>query len=86
MAFNPKGGVKIVSAEEIKRILENAIQTAPIEAVANQAPLKPMPRDIPTFESMTKTEIETWALEHLGVDLDRRMTKRNMIDELKKSL
>lgn len=86
MAFNPKGGVKVVSEEEIKRILENAIKTTPVEAVANRAPTKPMPRDIPTFESMTKTEIETWSLEHLGVDLDRRLTKRNMIDELKKFL
>lgn len=86
MAFNPKGGIRVVSEEEIKHILANAIKTPPVEAVANQQPVKPMPRDIPTFESMTKTEIETWTLEHLGIDLDRRLTKRNMINELKKFL
>lgn len=86
MAFNPKGGIKVVSAEEAKAIIANAIQTKPVVATANQPVKVEIQGDIPTFESMTKTEIETWALEHLGVDLDRRLTKRHMINELKKFL
>lgn len=86
MAFNPKGGIRVVSSEEVKNILATAIQTTPVESVANQSPIKSLTRDIPTFESMTKTEIETWAVEYMGINLDRRATKRNMIDELKKHL
>lgn len=86
MAFNAKGGIKVVSKKEIEEIMKNAIRTEPVEAVANQPNVSSMPRDIPTFESMTKAEIEAWAIEYVGVDLDRRMTKRNMIDELKKHL
>lgn len=86
MAFNPKGGLRVVSSEEVKSILSRAIQTTPVESVANQIPTKSLPRDIPTFESMTKTEIENWAVEYMGIGLDRRLTKRNMISELKKHL
>ena len=86
MAFNPKGGIRQVSAEEAQRIIESAIKTRPVETVANQPVKVAIEGDIPTFEAMTKTEIETWALENIGVDLDRRITKRNMIDEIKKYL
>ena len=86
MAFNPKGGIKQVSADEAKAIIESAIKTRPVEAVANQPVKVEIEGDIPTFEAMTKTEIETWAIEKLGIDLDRRLTKRHMIDEIKKYL
>jgi hypothetical protein len=35
---------------------------------------------------MTKKEIDVWADENLGVQLDRRHTKVTMIEELKKHL
>jgi ligand-binding sensor domain-containing protein len=40
----------------------------------------------PDFETMTKKEIDIWADENLGVQLDRRNTKATMIEELKKHL
>lgn len=40
------------------------------------------PLDVPNFGKMTKVQIEEWARENLDVDLDRRMTKANMIKEV----
>lgn len=42
--------------------------------------------DIVDFESMTKKQIDVWADENLGVQLDRRRTKTDMIKELKKHM
>jgi hypothetical protein len=42
--------------------------------------------DAPDFMSMTKKEIDLWAEENLGVQLDRRHTKAKMIEELTKHL
>lgn len=42
--------------------------------------------DIVDFESMTKKQIDIWADENLGVQLDRRRTKTDMIKELKKHM
>lgn len=40
------------------------------------------PLDVPNFGKMSKTQIEEWARENLELDLDRRMTKANMIKEV----
>ena len=40
----------------------------------------------PDFTSMTKKEIDLWADENLGIQLDRRYTKATMIEELQKHL
>lgn len=42
--------------------------------------------DVPDFMSMTKKEIDNWAEENVGVQLDRRHTKAKMIEELTKHL
>ena len=42
--------------------------------------------DAPDFMSMTKKEIDLWAEQNLGVQLDRRHTKAKMIEELTKHL
>lgn len=42
--------------------------------------------DTVDFESMTKKQIDVWADENLGVQLDRRRTKTDMIKELKKHM
>jgi hypothetical protein len=41
---------------------------------------------IPDFTKMTKKEIDVWADENLGVQLDRRNTKDRMIADLKPHL
>lgn len=38
----------------------------------------------PDFDSMTKKEVEAYAKEKFGVDLDRRMSKTKMIAEVRK--
>lgn len=43
-------------------------------------------RDLPDFDNMTKLEIDIWARNNLGIDLDRRRTKDYMIDQIHKHL
>ena len=38
------------------------------------------------FESMTKKQIDMWADENLGIQLDRRHTKAKLIAEIKENL
>ena len=42
--------------------------------------------DLPDFDNMTKLEIDIWARNNLGIDLDRRRTKKYMIDQIHKHL
>jgi len=42
--------------------------------------------EVVDFTAMTKAQIEAWAKENLGVDLDRRKTKANMIEEVESQL
>jgi|TARA_B110001454_G_scaffold175602_1_gene167392 hypothetical protein len=41
--------------------------------------------DLPDFKKMTKKALDDWALEK-GIELDRRKTKANMLQELKSKL
>lgn len=42
--------------------------------------------DAPDFESMTKKELDEWAEQALGLALDRRKKKADMIEIIKKNL
>lgn len=42
--------------------------------------------ETPDFESMTKKELDEWAEEALGLALDRRKKKADMIEIIKKNL
>ena len=42
--------------------------------------------EVTDFTTMTKAQIEAWAKENLGVDLDRRKTKASMIAEVESQL
>lgn len=42
--------------------------------------------ETPDFESMTKKELDEWAEEALGLTLDRRKKKADMIEIVKKNL
>jgi hypothetical protein len=35
------------------------------------------------FESMTKDELESWARDNLDLELDKRKTKKSLIEEIK---
>jgi hypothetical protein len=38
--------------------------------------------DLARFKKMTKVQLEATALEEFGIELDRRKTKENMLEEL----
>ena len=38
------------------------------------------------FQSMTKKQIDMWAEENLGIQLDRRHTKAKLIEEIQEKL
>ena len=42
-------------------------------------------QELPNFDSMSKKALDEWA-EVRGIKLDRRLTKKKMISELKKHL
>ena len=42
--------------------------------------------DTPDFQSMTKKQLDEWAEENLGIQLDRRHTKAKLIEEIKENL
>lgn len=42
--------------------------------------------DTPDFQSMTKKQLDEWAEETLGIQLDRRHTKAKLIEEIKENL
>lgn len=62
-------------------ILDFWYRTKPID---DGPPLKELedPLDVPNFGKMTKVQIEEWARDNLDMNLDRRMTKANMIKEV----
>jgi hypothetical protein len=78
-------------AEQERKDLENAIATSEIVSIAvgetivaaTQAPSE-MPEV--NFQSMTKKQIDMWAEENLGIQLDRRHTKAQLIEEIKENL
>ena len=80
--------------EFMARVAEHeleAIATNEIVTIANQEvmtiSLSDMPRiDLPDFDTMTKAKIGHWAEENLGLSLDHRKLKAEMVEELKKHL
>lgn len=54
--------------------------------VVKVSPAEDVKADTPDFEAMTKKELDEWAEETLGLALDRRKKKADMIEIIKKSL
>ena len=54
--------------------------------VVNVSPAEDVKAETPDFEAMTKKELDEWAEETLGLALDRRKKKADMIEIIKKSL
>lgn len=55
---------------------------SPHEIAAIEREAAPEPGPNPDLEAMTKKELETYALERFGVDLDRRKSKGALIAEI----
>lgn len=81
--------MKRVADNEAKD-LANAVATSEIVSIAVGETVKTAEEtvEIPEvdFQSMTKKEIDMWAEENLGIQLDRRHTKAKLIEEIKENL
>ena len=78
-------------AKNEERDLENAIATNEIVSIAVGETMvteleEPSVMPEVDFESMTKKEIDMWAEENLGIQLDRRHTKAKLIEEIKENM
>lgn len=77
-------------AQNEQKEIEKVIATSEVVSVANQEVVRIEIAEetniLPDFESMTKKQLDEWAEENVGVSLDRRKTKADMIEELKKHL
>ena len=54
--------------------------------VVKVSPAEDVKAETPDFEAMTKKELDEWAEETLGLALDRRKKKADMIEIVKKNL
>ena len=54
--------------------------------VVKVSPVEDVKAETPDFEAMTKKELDEWAEETLGLALDRRKKKADMIEIVKKNL
>lgn len=43
---------------------------------------KQVEKNLPTFEGLTKLEIDIWARKELGINIDRRRARDYMIEEI----
>jgi hypothetical protein len=77
-------------AEQTEKDLDNVIATSEIVSIAVGETIQTIEQvtEIPEvdFESMTKKQIDEWAEENLGIQLDRRRTKARLIEEVKENL
>ena len=77
-------------AKNEERDLANTIATSEIVSIAIGETIQTSeePSETPEvdFISMTKKQIDMWAEENLGIQLDRRHTKAKLIEEIKENL
>ena len=78
-------------AENEARDLANTIATSEIVSVAVGETIATVVEPVADmidvdFVSMTKKQIDEWAEENLGIQLDRRHTKAKLIEEIKEKL
>tara|TARA_R110001606_G_scaffold87709_1_gene197706 strand:+ start:2889 stop:3299 length:411 start_codon:yes stop_codon:yes gene_type:complete len=78
-------------AEQERKDLENVIATNEIVSIAVGETIvaaTEAPSEVPEvdFQSMTKKQIDMWAEENLGIQLDRRHTKAALIKEIQEKL
>jgi hypothetical protein len=77
-------------ATNTERDLDNVIATSEIVSIAVGETIvtteEPVEMPKVDFQSMTKKQIDMWAEENLGIQLDRRHTKAKLIAEVKENL
>jgi len=78
-------------AENEARDLANTVATSEIVSIAVGETIATVVEPVADmidvdFLSMTKKQIDEWAEENLGIQLDRRHTKAKLIEEIKEKL
>ena len=77
-------------ATNTERDLDNVIATSEIVSIAVGETIvtteEPVEMPKVDFQSMTKKQIDMWAEENLGIQLDRRHTKAKLMAEIEKNL
>lgn len=69
-----------LSDEEL--VVEDYVQSPSIEEeTSTEVDSLPEGADVNLWEHMTKKELDKYAYEHAGIELDRRQSKSNMIKE-----
>ena len=77
-----------VQEPQVEKVAEVVKQPEPVAEKPKPAPKKkaePKPKQ-PDFNKMTKAQLETWAKENLGIDVDRRRKKDFIIETIKTKL
>lgn len=80
---------RIADAVQAELNNEVEVEQQPVEEAKPKkvAKKKKQPKkDTPDFESMTKAQLEAWAKEHIGIDVDRRRKKDFIIETIKTKL
>ena len=82
--LQPDGSYKWQETELIhsSKVVEPVVESEPEEVVITEEPVVEKSND---FESMTKSELETFG-RTIGIELDRRHTKKALIQELEEKL
>ena len=82
--LQPDGSYKWQETELIhsSKVVEPVVKPEPEEVVITEEPVVEKSND---FESMTKSELETFG-RTIGIELDRRHTKKALIQELEEKL
>ena len=81
--------LRIADAVQAELNNEVEVEQQPVEEAKPKkvAKKKKQPKkDTPDFESMTKAQLEAWAKEHIGIDVDRRRKKDFIIETIKTKL
>ena len=83
---------KLREADKVEVTNELVVETGPDpivikhDDVVKVSPVEDVKVETPDFEAMTKKELDEWAEETLGLALDRRKKKADMIEIVKKNL
>ena len=75
---------RVIDGRLAVRIADGRLRDAsPEEEAAARAQLRDLTAATPDFTAMSKTELETWARDRHGGDLDRRRRKAALIEEVR---
>lgn len=86
---DPRTGELLVSIKKLKTKMgiseQEPKKTREVKSHMSAKPKK-QKREIVDLDAMTKEELEVWARKNLDIELDRRKTKKSLIEQINESL